>query len=162
MTGFPGRPPIPAINEIPVTRNIRYTKSALRFALCVLRFVILRWAWLRFFDASRCQNTGIQKYPNNMTKPVANPADPADSDKPAERAEPANEPRSSVDQRLEDLEFKLMDLENTIAELNTVIIQQYDKLEKFEQRQARLLQRIEELSESSGSDPGAEPPPPHY
>ncbi len=91
-----------------------------------------------------------------MTKPVT------DREKTGTPAANPGEPQAVVDQRLEDLEIKQMDLENTIAELNAVIIQQYDKLEKFEQRQNRLLQRIEELSDGTGSDQQEEPPPPHY
>lgn len=68
---------------------------------------------------------------------------------------------NDTDQRLENLEIKLMDLENVLAELNHVIIRQSGEIDLLKQSQQRLLNQIDSLEhQRSGSND--EPPPPHY
>ena len=67
-----------------------------------------------------------------------------------------------TDARLEALELKLMDLENTVAELNEVIIRQYALIDRLAENHQRLKDRVGEITSDSADDPANEPPPPHY
>jgi len=67
-----------------------------------------------------------------------------------------------TDDRLEALELKLMDLENTVAELNEVIIRQYALIDRLAENHERLKDRVGEITSDSADDPANEPPPPHY
>ena len=68
----------------------------------------------------------------------------------------------TTDARLEALELKLMDLENTVAELNEVIISQYALIDRLAENHERLKDRVGEITSDSADDPANEPPPPHY
>lgn len=72
-----------------------------------------------------------------------------------------NSTMNETDQRLENLEIKLMDLENVLAELNHVIIRQSGEIDLLKQSQQRLLNQIDSL-EHPRSGTSDEPPPPHY
>lgn len=71
-------------------------------------------------------------------------------------------------QRLENLEFKLMELENTVAELNQVIITQYHEIDQLKSHQLRLanlvdtLQKAPPSGESGDSGASTAEIPPHY
>jgi len=69
---------------------------------------------------------------------------------------------SEKDRRLENVETKLMELENTVSELNEVIIAQYEEIDRLKLMQERLTTRLSEINSSSDGDPSKEPPPPHY
>lgn len=69
---------------------------------------------------------------------------------------------SDADERLETLELKVMELENTVAELNDVIIRQYGEIDLIKSAMKQLEQRLSSDAESSAGDPSQEPPPPHY
>jgi len=69
---------------------------------------------------------------------------------------------SEKDRRLEIVETKLMEIENTVAELNAVIIKQYDEIERLHLMQERLATRFAEINSHAEADPANEPPPPHY
>lgn len=65
-------------------------------------------------------------------------------------------------QRIETLELKLMDVENTVNELHEVILRQYRDIERLQLQQEELLNRS-----SGGASSGAVPTltdelPPHY
>ena len=69
--------------------------------------------------------------------------------------------------RLEVVELKLMDLENTISELNDVIITQYSEIDRLKENQDDLRSRMA-LIDAEAADTEAkidmelESPPPHY
>jgi len=65
-----------------------------------------------------------------------------------------------VDQRIENVELKLMELDNTVAELNEVIIQQYQYIDALKATLQRLEGQIDNL-DGGDKDPHAERPP-HY
>ncbi len=66
-----------------------------------------------------------------------------------------------VDERFQVLESKILHQENTIEELNSVVIRQQNQIDI-------LVAEVERLSEGLDSrapgdvDPEEEPPPPHY
>lgn len=65
-------------------------------------------------------------------------------------------------QRIESLELKIMDIENTVHELHEVILRQYRDIERLQLQQEELLNRS-----SGGTGTGAVPSltdelPPHY
>lgn len=69
---------------------------------------------------------------------------------------------TQLEQRIENLELKIMDMENTMQELNEVILRQYRDIEHLQ------LQQKEIMSHSSGASPSGAAPqaidelPPHY
>lgn len=68
-------------------------------------------------------------------------------------------------QRVENLEFKLMELENTVAELNQVIIDQYREIDQLKNAQiqlANLLESVQKNPQSDDSMPSNSEIPPHY
>ena len=69
---------------------------------------------------------------------------------------------SEKDRRLEIVETKLMEIENTVAELNAVIIKQYEEIERLQLSQERFATKLAEINTHTDSDPANEPPPPHY
>ena len=69
--------------------------------------------------------------------------------------------------RLEVVELKLMDLENTISELNDVIITQYSEIDRLKENQDDLRSRLalidaEAVDTEAKIDMELESPPPHY
>ncbi len=66
--------------------------------------------------------------------------------------------------RLETLELKMMELENTVAELNSVVIRQYEDIDRLVAMIGQLQQKIEgdETTLPPMMNPADEPPPPHY
>lgn len=72
---------------------------------------------------------------------------------------------SASEGRLETLEFKLMELENTVAELNDVVIRQYREIDSLKAAQSRLLDQIDTMNRSPEGKDGADAThelPPHY
>jgi uncharacterized coiled-coil protein SlyX len=66
-------------------------------------------------------------------------------------------------QRLDNVELKLMDLENTVLELNEVILKQYRDIERLQLQHEELLKRANNVSASEGGNPSAKDElPPHY
>jgi len=68
---------------------------------------------------------------------------------------------SHADARLETLELKMMDLENTVQELNEVILRQYRDIERLQLQQEELLKRPTEAS-SDATPTAQDELPPHY
>ncbi len=64
--------------------------------------------------------------------------------------------------RLEVVELKLMDLENTISELNDVIITQYDEIDRLKESQLDLKVRLAQIDAENTVDMELDSPPPHY
>jgi len=73
-----------------------------------------------------------------------------------------NEVLNLSNHRIEAVELKLMDLENTITELNDVIITQYGEIDRLKENQEHLKIRLAEIDAKAPVDGAAEPPPPHY
>jgi uncharacterized coiled-coil protein SlyX len=73
-------------------------------------------------------------------------------------------PHAVVEARIETLELKLMDLENTLSELNDVILRQYRDIERMQLQHVELISRLP----GSTDDPAVALPtardevPPHY
>ncbi len=74
---------------------------------------------------------------------------------------PNHEIPDEVDERFQILESKILHQEQTIEELNTVVIRQQNQIDG-------LLAEVNRLSEAADDnaasvvDPDEEPPPPHY
>jgi len=64
---------------------------------------------------------------------------------------------------LESLELKMMDLENTVQELNDVILRQYKDIERLQLQQQELMNRMASSPSGAGTAPTAvDEVPPHY
>jgi len=64
---------------------------------------------------------------------------------------------------LESLELKMMDLENTVQELNDVILRQYKDIERLQLQQQELLNRVASAASGDDTAPSAvDEVPPHY
>lgn len=66
-----------------------------------------------------------------------------------------------LERRLEDVELKCMDLENAMAEINEVVIKQYQEIDQLNSQLERIRGQISGLESGSG-DNSDDPPPPHY
>lgn len=65
--------------------------------------------------------------------------------------------------RLENVELKMMELENTVGQLNEVIIAQYKQIDALQAMLNSLQQKMENAGTAhEAADPAEEPPPPHY
>lgn len=65
-------------------------------------------------------------------------------------------------QRLETLELKCMELENTVQALNDQLVQQYQDFQRFTREIERLEARIDTAQNSADSNGGSHEVPPHY
>ncbi|MFT6878158.1 MAG: putative coiled-coil protein SlyX [Granulosicoccus sp.] len=64
---------------------------------------------------------------------------------------------------LEPLELKMMDLENTVQELNDVVLRQYKDIERLQLQQQELMNRMASSSAGADTAPSAvDEVPPHY
>lgn len=67
------------------------------------------------------------------------------------------------EQRMDALELKLMDLENTVQELNEVILRQYRDIDRLTKVQQELLNRMADGGANAEASPSAlDELPPHY
>ena len=74
-----------------------------------------------------------------------------------------NEIDNLRDARIETLELRLMDVENTVHELHEVILQQYRDIERLQLQQNELLNNMHGGSTDSSSTPSAvDELPSHY
>lgn len=64
--------------------------------------------------------------------------------------------------RLESLEFKLMHLENSLSELNDVVLKQYRALEALRNTNQLLEKKLESLEDQGPRPSAADEVPPHY
>lgn len=67
-----------------------------------------------------------------------------------------------LSQRIETLELKLMDMENTVQELHEVILRQYRDIERLQLQQQELLKSSTGDGMSEASPSLADELPPHY
>ncbi len=68
----------------------------------------------------------------------------------------------SNNKRLETLELKCMELENTVQALNEQLIQQYRDFQRFAQEIERLESRIDTVQNASDATGDGHEVPPHY
>jgi uncharacterized coiled-coil protein SlyX len=65
-------------------------------------------------------------------------------------------------QRLETLELKCMELENTVQALNDQLVQQYRDFQRLVQEMKRLESRIDTVQNDSDAPGDGHEVPPHY
>ena len=68
----------------------------------------------------------------------------------------------SVNARLEALEVRVAYQDQVIEDLNQTVIDQWKKIDALKRQLAELLDRVQEVEDSSGAPRAPEPPPPHY
>ncbi|WP_088917553.1 SlyX family protein [Granulosicoccus antarcticus] len=68
----------------------------------------------------------------------------------------------AVDARIETLELKLMDVENTVQELHEVILRQYRDIERLQLQQNELMNRMHGSTDSADTPSTTDELPPHY
>ena len=66
------------------------------------------------------------------------------------------------ERRIEALELKLMDLENTVQELNGVILAQYRDIETLHTAQQHLVARLSGDTNRAATPSATDELPPHY
>lgn len=66
------------------------------------------------------------------------------------------------DERLEALEIKIAYQEQTIAQLNDVVVTQQRRLDELEASCKALRGELQSLADTDGTSPDAPEPPPHY
>ncbi len=67
---------------------------------------------------------------------------------------------SDQDSRIAELELRIAQQEKVIADLNEMVVAQWQKLDALERRLGELRDEFDEASALRGDGP--EPPPPHY
>ncbi|MFK7856389.1 MAG: SlyX family protein [Granulosicoccus sp.] len=67
-----------------------------------------------------------------------------------------------LEQRIESLELKLMEVENTVQELNEVILTQYRDIERLQAQQIQLMNRMVNNNEQAATPSASDELPPHY
>ncbi len=68
----------------------------------------------------------------------------------------------AIDARIETLELKLMDVENTVQELHDVILRQYRDIERLQLQQNELLNNMHGSPDASATPSPGDELPPHY
>lgn len=64
--------------------------------------------------------------------------------------------------RTDSLEMRLTYQDDTIEQLNKVIVEQWSKLDQMRARIERLESRLADAQSGTGNNAYDEPPPPHY
>lgn len=67
---------------------------------------------------------------------------------------------TTLEQRIDDLEVRVMHQDKTIADLNDMITAQWKQLEVMERQLRRLGEELEAME--TGDAPAANQKPPHY
>ncbi len=67
-----------------------------------------------------------------------------------------------TEKRLDTIETKIAYQEQTISELNSVIIEQQKTIDRLEKTLKTVTDKIREIADSAGSDKGTNSKPPHY
>ena len=67
-----------------------------------------------------------------------------------------------LEQRIETLELKIMEMENTVQELNEVVLTQYRDIERMQSQHNQILNRMINNNEDSATPSTADELPPHY
>lgn len=68
----------------------------------------------------------------------------------------------AVNARLEALEVRVAYQDQVIEDLNQTVIDQWKKIDSLRRQLNELLDRVQEVEDSSASTRAPEPPPPHY
>lgn len=68
----------------------------------------------------------------------------------------------SIENKIEELEIQLIHQEDTISDLNDVILSQQKTIASHESRLLKMESAINSVSLSNIKDPSEESPPPHY
>ena len=74
----------------------------------------------------------------------------------------AKEHQNQVNDLIEQLEFKIAFQEDTIDQLNKIVTQQQLSIDKLEQQQAIIIERLKGLQNGSSNINSGEETPPHY
>lgn len=67
-----------------------------------------------------------------------------------------------TEERLETLETKISYQDQTIAELNSIVFEQQKAIDRLEKSLTKITDKLNDISEQSGSDIGMSLKPPHY
>lgn len=67
-----------------------------------------------------------------------------------------------MEDRIIELETKIAYQDNTIEVLNEVVTKQQDQIDQLTRQITEIKEQISGLADSLLSQPGEEPPPPHY
>jgi len=67
-----------------------------------------------------------------------------------------------IEQRLEILELKLMDMENTVQQLNEVVLTQYRDIERLHSQHEQLIIRMVNNNDNAATPSATDELPPHY
>jgi SlyX protein len=67
---------------------------------------------------------------------------------------------SDLEARVEALEVRVAYQDQMIEDLNQTVIDQWKKIDALRRQLNELLDRVQEVEDSTGGPP--EPPPPHY
>jgi uncharacterized coiled-coil protein SlyX len=85
---------------------------------------------------------------------------------PAGARQPENEPdvpsRASIEARVAELESLYTHLQQTIDELNSVVVRHERRVHTLEQSISQLAGRVTSLADALPGEEELEPPPPHY
>lgn len=68
----------------------------------------------------------------------------------------------ALNARIDALEVRAAYQDQMIEDLNQTVIEQWKKVENLRRQLAGLLDRVQEVEDSSTSSSTPEPPPPHY
>jgi SlyX protein len=68
----------------------------------------------------------------------------------------------NIEERITELEIQFTHQENTIADLNDVILSQQKTIDSLESRLLKIESAIKSVSLSNIKDPSEESSPPHY
>ncbi len=68
----------------------------------------------------------------------------------------------AVNARLEALEVRVAYQDQVIEDLNQTVIDQWKKVDALRRQLNELLDRVQEVEDSSAGPRAPEPPPPHY
>ena len=68
---------------------------------------------------------------------------------------------SDIENRVTELEIKSVHQEDTIEQLNRVVIAQQTSIASLSRQLAQLQNKVSDLQENNSKD-SPEPPPPHY
>jgi uncharacterized coiled-coil protein SlyX len=67
-----------------------------------------------------------------------------------------------MDKRITDIEIQLMHQENTIQQLNEVVVKQHQMIEKLNADLTAMMEHIKAITPSALEETEEEEPPPHY
>lgn len=68
----------------------------------------------------------------------------------------------AMETRLTELEIRYMQQERTVQELSDAVYRQERAIERLRRELEQLRDQVGEMNRGGTSDPGEEPPPPHY